>query len=110
LKKCHHCDEPSQTIEHLFWFCPETRRTYAGLNRQGPKQINQDRRLQDLETEDDPTLAYKLKVMHTIYIINILKLNVDAETIRPSINAYIATAKTIAEDRERLPQFLRLWH
>jgi len=108
--KCPHCDEPNQTIEHLFWQCPESNRTYAALNSQGTKKLSQARRLHDLEEEDDPTIAYKLKVMHIIYINNITKIKIDAETVKPLLHTYIATAKLIAEERNRMPHFLRLWY
>jgi len=104
--KSPHCNEPNQTIEHLFWLCPETRRTYTGLNNRGPRQLSQDRRLLDLDKEEDSVIAYKLKVIHTIYINNILKQKIDAETVRPLLNSYVATAKIIAEDRDKMPHSL----
>jgi len=108
--QCPHCEDPSQTIEHLFRLCPETRRTYAGLNRQGTNSINQNRWLQGLQEDNDASFAYKLKVMHVIYTNNIMKMKIDANAINPMVASYIATAKAVAEDRDRLEQFLRIWY
>jgi len=107
--KCPHCETQVQTIEHLLWECEGTRRTYNGLNRQGKYKLSQQSRLQSIHRDEEAVLAYKLKVMHCIYINNILKDSIDANIINSKIGAYIASARVVHEEIDRLPQFYRLW-
>jgi len=48
-------------------------------------------------------------MMNTIYILNIKGEEIGKEAVERSIESYILLARMIAEERDKMSQFLRIW-
>jgi hypothetical protein len=101
---CHMCGEDPQTVEHLFWYCPEINKIKEELVR----NWNIDDQVLNPTRENFlPHLTARL--FHCIYLENIQAPVITAPKVLSRFYHYLDLEKVIMDKNGKMNSFLELW-
>jgi len=106
---CPECTEQQQSTKHLMWECDGTKRILQLAKNELNCNWPDNALLKDILELNQRDLAIWIKVMHSIYLNNILETPLTWHNVLGSVKEYKITQNIIAEQQGKMGKFLTIW-